>query len=201
MEGNQNSYSIGGKTTVSIGSLFQVGSSNILLDLFDGSLFLSNHLCCCRFCWLNLNQHPRTQQGTQLRPQWMWGLLDGRPAEAAGDGSPLALWCGRLTGFVLFILATCVVVLEPNQYGILAAKKVLKPQEIGYTPFKYTYKYTLYHPFTFLALSVLPHQEKHFFNLVFKSKYYTIIGVWSDMLQLASLCNCWREKGCGKEQS
>jgi len=46
------------------------------------------------------------------------GLLDGRPAEAAGDGSPLALWCGRLTGFVLFILATCVVVLEPNQYGI-----------------------------------------------------------------------------------
>lgn len=68
------------------------------------------------------------------------GLLDGRPAEAAGDGSPLALWCGRLTGFVLFILATCVVVLEPNQYGILAAKKVLKPQEIGHTPYKYTYR-------------------------------------------------------------
>ena len=54
------------------------------------------------------------------------GLLDGRPAEAAGDGSPLALWCGRLTGFVLFILATCVVVLEPNQYGILAATKSLQ---------------------------------------------------------------------------
>lgn len=68
------------------------------------------------------------------------GLLDGRPAEAAGDGSPLALRCGRLTGFVLFILATCVVVLEPNQYGILAAKKVLKPQEIGHTPYKYTYR-------------------------------------------------------------
>ncbi len=50
------------------------------------------------------------------------GLLDGRPAEAPGDGSGFAaLWCGRLTGFVLFILATCVAVLEPNQYGILAA--------------------------------------------------------------------------------
>eukprot|EP00438_Fugacium_kawagutii_P021064 Skav205887 [mRNA] locus=scaffold123:20439:29881:+ [translate_table: standard] len=45
------------------------------------------------------------------------GLLDGRPQES-GDSSALVTWCGRFTGFVVFILATCVVVLEPNQYGI-----------------------------------------------------------------------------------
>ena len=45
------------------------------------------------------------------------GLLgDGRPLAEPG-GSTAVTWLGRVTGFVLFILATCVVVLEPNQYG------------------------------------------------------------------------------------
>lgn len=46
------------------------------------------------------------------------GLLgDGRPVAEPAGGS-VATWLGRVTGFVLFILVTCVVVLEPNQYGI-----------------------------------------------------------------------------------
>jgi hypothetical protein len=45
------------------------------------------------------------------------GLLgDGRPVAEPAGGS-VATWLGRVTGFVLFILVTCVVVLEPNQYG------------------------------------------------------------------------------------
>lgn len=139
MEGNQKSYSIGGKSTVSIGSLFQVGSSNILLDRFDGSSCPITSAVAV-FVGSKSQSTSKDPAGDPTKTSMDVGLLDGRPAEAAGDGSPLALWCGRLTGFVLFILATCVVGLEPNQYGILAAEKVLKPQEIGHTPYKYTYR-------------------------------------------------------------
>ncbi|CAK9002961.1 Hypothetical protein SCF082_LOCUS7551 [Durusdinium trenchii] len=47
------------------------------------------------------------------------GLLDGREGQTNSNGAEEGVkWCGRVLGFVLFILFTCVGVLDPNQYGI-----------------------------------------------------------------------------------
>lgn len=74
-------------------------------------------------CWSNLSASLGSvlAQKQQHSRAMDVGLLDGRPQES-GDASALVTWCGRFTGFAVFILATCVVVLEPNQYGILVRK-------------------------------------------------------------------------------